>query len=196
MSQKLSTSHPTLTSSCVALSPSAAAEEACVDEAFFDDEALWLRRSGRAEAAVVEEKRLRLRIFFLRWRRSKKSSCCRPLERESPLKCSSVPSSFLFNAPGPGEESTRPARLEEGGRRVLFSRKREIENKRMKRKCQREQKKRPASRRRHRWSSSSGVCIFRVTPHSYAIAFCVPGYASSMSERRIPGYVRLIAGAP
>lgn len=130
MSLKLSTSHPTLTSSCVALSPSAAAEEACVDEAFFDDEALWLRRSGRAEAAVVEEKRLRLRIFFLRWRRSKKSSCCRPLERESPLKCSSVPSSFLFNAPGPGEESTRPARLEEGGRRVLFSRKREIENKR------------------------------------------------------------------
>ena len=64
VSQKLSTSHPTLTSSCVALSPSAAAEEACVDEAFFDDEALWLRRSGRAEAAVVEEKRLRLRIFF------------------------------------------------------------------------------------------------------------------------------------
>ena len=56
-----------LTSSCVALSPSAAADEACVDEAFFDDgDAPWLRRSGRAEAAVVEEKRLLflLDIFF------------------------------------------------------------------------------------------------------------------------------------
>ena len=57
-----------LTSSCVALSPSAAADEACVDEAFFDDgDAPWLRRSGRAEAAVVEEKRLHF-LFFLGWK--------------------------------------------------------------------------------------------------------------------------------
>ena len=41
-------------------------QEACVEEAFFDDDAPWLRRSGKAEAAVVEEKRLLflLDIFF------------------------------------------------------------------------------------------------------------------------------------
>lgn len=113
-----------LTSSCVALRPSAAAEEACVDEAFFEP---W-RRSGRAETAVVEEaKRLTVLSFFF------------PLEEEVERKEKKKPPSFrcrsrifLFaipppsppslriNEPGPGEQHARPARLEEG-RCILLS---------------------------------------------------------------------------